>query len=412
MNRWWQRIGGGEAASVVPRWVAGIVGVVVVAAMTGGILLSAANNTSLDLFSIVGGASLAAVGMLLIARRPRNTLGWLLAALALLVSTSHVTGEYAVYGLLTRPGALPAPVLAAWYSEWFWIPMLWLWLVVVPLLSPSGRLPSPRWRPLLWLGIGVPAVFTVLAAVQGRLGIGFGEDPPTVDNPVGLLAFADVEASPVMSLMLLLLLGCIAGAVASVVVRLRRSPFEERQQLKWVAYGAAVSGCGMIVMAVGDAALGHRLPLDAVVIAAFPVGIGVAVLKYRLYDIDRIISRTLAWTLITGLLVGVYLAGAVVLGALLRPLVGQSDLAVAGSTLVVAALFGPLRRRVQAAVDRRFNRSRYDAQQTVEAFRARLRDKLDLDELSADLLATVEATVQPARSSVWLRTRSPVSVRR
>ena len=337
------------------------------------------------------------MGALIVANRPGNAVGWIFSAIGLLSATGSLAQEYAEYAYVTRPGALPFAVLPAWYATWWWWPTIILTLVFTVLLFPTGRLPSPRWRPLAWTtGIATASV-TVLAALNPTLNV----QDAGVANPIGVAAVGDVEQSAVGGVLFAVILACLAGAVLSLILRFRRSRGEERQQLKWFTSAGAL----VALMPLSEQLSGIVLPsfLFGLVIALLPIAAGIAVLRYRLYDIDRIISRTLAWTLITGLLVGVYVAGVVVLGAFLRPVVGESNLAVAGATLLAAAMFGPLRRRVQHAVDRRFNRSRYDAQRTVEAFRVRLRDRVDLDELSADLLATVGATVEPSQASVWLR---------
>jgi hypothetical protein len=247
---------------------------------------------------------------------------------------------------------LAGGVLAAWFASWAWYPTVALVLLFTPLLFPDGRPPSPRWRPVAWLAGATTAAFVVLAAVQPTLELGAGR----VANPIGVAAVGNPEDN-VPGLVLLDLIGVlVVAAVVSLVVRFRRSRGDERLQLKWFTYA-----CALLPLLV----LGDRLPdplaslLFAVVVSFLPVAAGVA-------------GDPPSWV-------------------------------VAGATLAVAALFGPARRRVQAAVDRQFNRGRYDAARTIEAFSARLRDQVDLDTLAAELLTVVDQTVQPTRSSLWLR---------
>jgi hypothetical protein len=270
-------------------------------------------------------------------------------------------------------------------------------LVFAPLLFPTGRLLSPRWRPAAWLAGAATATFTVLAALQPDLN-------PVADhviaNPIGVAAVENPEESTVgVTLLILLILVGVVGFV-SLVLRFRRSRGEERQQLKWFTYAGA-----LLPLAV----LGHALPAPlgniafAVPIVFLPIAAGIAVLRYRLYDIDRLINRTLVYGLLTALLAVVYASGVLLLGQVFGG-VGRDppSWAVAGATLAVAALFQPARRRIQQAVDGRFSR-RYNAAKTIEAFSNRLRDQIDLDTLSTELLAIVDQTTEPTRASLWLR---------
>jgi hypothetical protein len=290
-------------------------------------------------------------------------------------------------------------VAAAWWASWTWYPALALGTAFTLFLFPTGRPLSPRWRPALWLTGAVTVTFTVLAAVQPTLG---GGDSPTVPNPLAVGSLGNPERSLIGLVLLDVLLVMVALAVVSVVLRFQRSRGDERQQLKWFTYAGAL----VPLMVVADLLPGD-LPGDllfAIVIALLPVGAGIAILRHRLYDIDRLINRTLVYALLTALLAGVY-AG-LVLG-LPQGVLGLGGHApswvVAGATLAVAALFQPARRRIQAAVDRRFDRRRYDAGRTIEAFSVRLRDHVDLGTLTAELLAVVDRTVQPTTASLWLR---------
>ena len=334
------------------------------------------------------------VGALIVANRPGNAIGWVFSAIALLAVTGALAEEYAGYAVRTRPGLLPGGVLAGWYAGWAWYPTVTLALVFTPLLFPDGRPPSPRWRLVAWLAGAGTALFVALAAVQPTIEL---DDGHVVDNPIGVAAVGDPETG-FLNITLGLL---VVAAVVSLVVRFRRSRGEERLQLKWFTYAAAV----LPVILLGD-----YLPdavsnlLFAVGISLLPVAAGLAVLRYRLYEIDRLINRTLVYGLVTVLLAGVYAGLVLVLGQLSGGVASDPpSWVVAGATLAVAALFQPARQRVQRLVDRHFNRARYDAVRTVEGFSARLRDQVDLDTLAAELLAVVDQTVQPTRASLWLR---------
>ena len=341
-------------------------------------------------------AAFLVVGCLIVARRPGNTVGWIFCAVGLLALAGALAEQYAQYAYVTRPGSLPGAVVAAWATAWMWYPTIALTLVFTPLLFPTGRTLSPRWRPVVWVAGGATAAFTVLGALRPSLEL---QDGPTVANPLAVGAVGNVEDSAVGVVLIGLILLSLAAAVGSLVIRFRRSHGDERQQLKWFTYAGAlvllVPLIGFVVPSLGNAAF--------VLVMVLPIAVGIAILRYRLYDIDRLISRTLVYGLLTALLAGVYATGVFVAGRLLDPATGDSALAVAASTLAVAALFQPLRRRIQKLVDRRFNRSRYDAARTVEAFSGRLRDEIDLDSLSVELLAVVDQTVHPAQASLWLR---------
>ena len=341
--------------------------------------------------------SAATVGAVLARRRPRHPVGWLLVALGLSLSATALAAGYAAYGLLARPGTLPAARYAALYDDASFI--IWPACIgFVLLLTPTGSLPSPRWK--WWARIAAASpVLALLAAAFRSAPL----EPPyqsfvsplAVRALAGPLLLAGFVAIVVTQL-------AIPVAAASVVVRFRRARGVERQQLRWVAFAAGLSAAAALVVVAGMVTGTPALYIwsAAVYVAILPVAIGAAILRYRLYDLDRIISRALAYGLLTVLLGGGY--ASVVLG--LGQLLGQdSSFAVAEATLVVAALFQPARRRIQAVVDRRFNRRRYDTARTIQAFSARLREQVDLDTLSVDLLAVVDHTMQPTQASLWLR---------
>jgi hypothetical protein len=290
---------------------------------------------------------------------------------------------------LRRPGSLPGADWVAWVFAVVWHPGYGL-LFLLLILFPHGRLPSPRWRPLAWAGAAFYAVLALCAAVSPAVTRDyFASARPVVRLPGAALAERVFEAILAGNFLLL------AVALASLLVRLRRSRGEERQQVKWFVYTVTVA-LGAVLAGFLVLSGGYLVPL----LGAIPVAAAVAILRHRLYDIDRIINRTVVYGLLTVLL-GLGYAGAVLL---LGQLLGRdSSLAVAGATLTVAGVFQPARRRVQLAVDRRFDRRRYDAGVTIQAFSARLRQEIELDSLTAELLAVVEATMQPTRVSLWLR---------
>ncbi|HET8787853.1 MAG TPA: hypothetical protein VFO47_03795, partial [Actinomycetes bacterium] len=334
------------------------------------------------------------VGAFLAGRRPANAVGWLLLGWGMVMAFSAFTGAYVERGLVRAPGSLPGPGWAAWAEAVVWHPAFGL-LVFLLLLFPHGRLPSPRWRPFAWCTVAVYLTLSVSAAVApGAVELYYPEAAPPVRLAVG--PAAEVVFGVLLPAQLLLLV----VALVSLVPRLRRATGEERQQIKWFVY-TVVTVIVLFVAGIVVFGAGYLFPLFGLI----PVSVAVAVFKYRLYDIDRLINRTLVYGLLTALLIGVYAALVFLLGRLLDPATGDSALAVAASTLAVAALFQPARRRLQELVDRRFNRRRYDATRTVERFSGRLRDHVDLDTLSSELLAVVDRTVQPVSASLWLRPR-------
>jgi len=340
------------------------------------------------------------VGAVIVAHRPGNALGWIFSAIGLLSSAGVLAMEYAEYAYLTRPGSLPGAALAAWFS-WWWLPILGLIFVFTPLLFPTGRLPSPHWRPVAVTGALAITAVAVLGAVQPTLKL--QNEEVYLPNPVGLAGAPDPEDGALGAVLLGVLAACMVASVVSVVLRFRRSSGVERQQLKWFTYAAALM---LVANVVTFTFLPEGVASDVLFglsIAFVPIAAGVAILRHRLYDIDRLINRTLVYATLTAVLGTVY-AGAVLVLGLFGGVGGElPSWAVAGATLAVAALFQPARRRIQAVVDRRFNRRRYDAARTVEAFSARLRDQIELDTLSAELLAGVEQTLEPTTVSLWLR---------
>jgi hypothetical protein len=338
----------------------------------------------------------ATVGVVLASRRPRHPVGWLLLALGLSVSASGVADGYACYGLAARPGALPTAGWVAIYSP-ATVFMGLACIGFVLLLTPSGSLPSPRWRWWARLAAAAPVLFLV-ALTFGPFTI-----PPyeSVSKPLAVPALA-VALNLATAVAFGITVGGIAVGAGSLVVRFRRARGTERQQLCWVAFAAALTAAGAVVVLVGMAvgATAVLLLAAGVCMAVLPLAIGAAVLRYRLYDLDRIISRTVAYGLLTLLLGGGYAGVVLGLGQLLP---SDSGLGVAAATLAVAAVFQPARRRIQRLMDRRFNRRRYDVEQTIQAFSTRLRQQVDLVTLTGELLAVVDQTLQPTHA--WLRLR-------
>ncbi|GAC1325737.1 MAG: hypothetical protein NVSMB13_09390 [Mycobacteriales bacterium] len=328
----------------------------------------------------------AGVGALLSRRRPRNPVGWLLAGWGLVLAFRVFAQSY-VDAASTRTGGLPGAGWLAWLATVVWHPAFAL-LAFLVLIFPHGRLLSSRWRVLAWLTIGVYSLLALAAALSPEAVHAFYPDAAIVVHSP-LSGLADAAFGPLLTVQLAILL----GALISLVIRLARSKHEERQQIKWFVYTV---GLTVVVFIGGIVVLGRGYLLP--VFAAIPVATAVAVLRYRLYAIDRIVSRTVSYAALTGVLAAVYVG----LVTLFGQLVGHSSLSVAAATLAVAALFQPVRRRVQAGVDRRFNRARYDATGVVEAFSRRLRQEVNLDTLSTDLVAVVRQTVQPVAVSLWL----------
>ena len=347
---------------------------------------------------VLAAVSAATVGVVLASRRPRHPVGWLLLAAGLCLNASGVASAYASYGLLARPGALPGAREVSLYLPAIVIPFLAV-LGFVLLLTPTGSLPSPRWRWWARAAVAAPVV-SLLAIVLASPT--FDQAARAPDNPFDLTGLGGALQVVYQLAFAVTNLAVVVGA-GSLVVRFRRAQLHERQQLRWVALAAALTLLGSLVL-LAAFALGASPVLvgwvAGIYVAILPLALGAAILRYRLYDLDRIISRTLAWTVLT-ILLGLGYAAAVLLLGLLLP--DSSSLAVAGATLAVAALFQPARRRVQEAVDRRFNRRRHDAAQMIEAFSGRLRDQVDLTTLTGELLAVVDQTMQPSQASLWLR---------
>ena len=343
------------------------------------------------------------VGALVGSRRNRNPIGWLFCAEGLALSVAGSGESYAVQAL-ESPGSLPPGDVAAWVSNWSGGALLIAPIVFVFLLFPDGRLASSRWRLIAWLAAMALGVSVLISA--------FGPGPlnnrESVRNPFGIEALGPISKLLFQSSFFLLLVTLIASAVC-MVSRLRRARGKERQQLKWLASSASLLGVAFIVgpitwsiPSVPDLLWSLMFLLA---LGSLPISAGIAILRYRLYDIDLIINRTLVYGALTILLGLVYVMGVVGVGTLVRRVTGEqsNELVIAASTLAVAGLFRPARARIQSLIDRRFYRRKYDATKTLEAFSGRLRDQVSLDALSADLLAIISDTMQPTHSSLWLK---------
>jgi hypothetical protein len=343
------------------------------------------------------------VGAVVASRRPEHPVGWLFCALGFLAGVDHFCGEYAIYALLTEPGSLPGGEAAAWIRSWVWVTAGALAVFLV-LLFPTGRLASGRWRPLAWLNLVAGALGTMWVAFAPGPVDGLG----TIENPLGIDSLRIGGELSAIYLVEMLQAAIGLAAAVSLFVRLYRAGFEERQQIKWFAYAASMLIVGALLTSSIPVAMnvwsvvGFALYIGGIV--GLPMAVGIAILRHHLFDIDLLINRTLVYGSLTALLASIYFGGIVLLQWLFVVLTGGgSTLAVVASTLAIAALFNPLRSRIQSFINRRFYRRKYDAAKTLEAFSAKLRDETDLDALSEDLVSVVRETMQPAHVTLWLR---------
>jgi hypothetical protein len=391
-------------------WLAWSLMALSVALLLGGIALSrAASSTVLELpyggetedgsvvANLVTLLPFSVVGAIIASRHPRNTIAWLFCSVGVTIGLNSFVGDYAEFWLASGFGIRSLGETAAWFSSWLWILLVYVPTSFLLLLFPDGRLPSPRWWPVAW---GV-ALGTAGGVVGYALEAGPLVDFPQIVNPYGLdspvVGMVGVAGSIVAA-------GSMVASAVSLIVRLRRAGSEQRQQIKWLAYGGAVM---VSTICVGGLITLWSVPVSIVIMSVallgLPVFTGIAIVRHRLYDIDLLINRTLVYASLTAMLVLLYVGGVVFLQYALRAITGQeSQLAVVASTLAIAALFNPLRGRIQEFVDRRFYRSRYDAAKTLEAFSAKLRDETDLDALNGELVEVVRETMQPAHVFMWL----------
>ena len=376
-----------------------IAGQLVFAILNGG--TGASGSDSLDYALTVPVLVLPTIGALVASRRPRHPVGWILTGSGVVLALSTLAEGYGIHALFTDPGGLPAGEVAAGISATVFILPLFVMPVLLFLIFPDGHLPSPRWRAVVWLGgisaaaVGLSGLFAETLDDAPFEGVANGihlEVPGPVAAPWGWIGWPGVLLSVVL-------------AATGMIRRLRRSHGEQRQQLKWMAAAAGLFAVTTFVSVVSYFAGAPALGGVVLVLgyAAIPMAAGAAILRHRIYDIDLVINRALVYGALTAILAGAYIGAVLLLGLVLAPLTSGSDLAIAFSTLAVAGLVRPARRRVQVLVDRRFYRRRYDAERTLERFGAHLRVETDLDALRGELTAVVRETMQPAHVSLWLR---------
>jgi hypothetical protein len=360
-----------------------------------------------DVFYTIGLLVYPTVGALVASRRPHNPIGWIFCGIGFLSAAQSFAVSYGDYSLVVWHGALAGVKTMAWLSSWISDPVGLIGAALLCLLFPNGRLLSSSWRPVMWMVLGAgTTLFVVDAFIPGPL-----YTFPSITNPVGIGgAVGDILGMLDTIGLVVLLIALLASAV-SLILRLLRARGIERQQLKWFVYAATLATIGTVVALAGANVFASDL-INAIgywegqlAFAALPVFTGIAILRYRLYDIDRIINRTLVYGSLTTILAVIYFGGVTVTQALLRNLTSHErlpQLVVVASTLVIAALFNPLRRRIQSFIDRSFYRRKYDAAKTLEEFSLKLRDETDLKALSDDLVGVVRETMQPAHVSLWL----------
>src|SRR5215204_6298901 len=395
-------------------WLAWSLGILCIALLAFTLLLFVFNRShpDVDVYGpwvqeTVVAVTFPALGLLILSRRPQHPIGWLFCGAGLVAGLDHFCGEYAIYAQQAQPNSLPGGEISAWIVSWLWVPFNAL-LVYVALLFPDGRPPSERWRPVAWL-VGIAVVVGVIVAALLPVPVC---NVCSIENPLGIEGLESVSdlIDPLIEAFWYGVLGLVA--VASLFVRFRHAGGVERQQIKWLAYAASLVVLGTTLAYGVYGLLGARwtwqvgISLLAIGLVGTPIAVGIAISRYRLYEIDTLINRTLVYGALTAALAMLYLGGVATTQAIFRALTGQEEqpqLAIVISTLVIAALFTPLRRRIQGFMDRRFYRRKYDARKTLEAFSARLRDETDLDRLGEDLIAVVGETMQPARVSLWLR---------
>ncbi len=347
------------------------------------------------------------VGAIIASRRPQNPIGWIFCLVGLSLGVAIFAAEYAVYALVTEPGALPAGVLAAWLGTWVWTPGVVLGPTLLLLLFPHGRLPSRRWRLVAWISSGATALgLAVLMVLPWDL----LDTGLPAENPFEVRGAQAVEAAA-FAVWVGVGMVSMALAVLAVIRRFARSRGAERQQLKWFVYAGSLTTV-LFFLPLVSALSGVGSFLQLLASPLLPAAAGIAILRHRLYDIDALINRTLVYGVLTVSLALVYLASVATLQYVFRALTGGgSNLVIVASTLAIAALFGPLRRRIQTAIDRRFYRRKYDAAKTLASFGARLRDETDLATLGEDLVGVVREAVQPEHALLWLRPQGGRRVR-
>ena len=345
--------------------------------------------------------SFSIIGAILASRLPANPVGWLFCAAACIAAVTHLSAQYAIYALLAQPGQLPAGEALAWFTSWVWI--LFIGCIAISfLLFPNGQLPGRRWKWLAWLSVLLTSVGALWEAFSPGVMVNIGP----IRNPLGIEGLPSAY-EPVQTIMFTLLL---VVTISTFGLRLRRARGIERQQIKWPAYTAVLAAGGSVLQYTVSDAMGllwlqwAAYVITIAALVSFPISMGIAIVRYRLYEIDALINRTLVYGSLTVTLVTLYFGGIVLSQRVFVALTGQkSTLAVVASTLLIAALSSPLRRRIQSFIDRRFYRRKYDARKTLKAFSVQLRNQTDPNALSDDLVGVVRETMQPAHVSLWLR---------
>jgi hypothetical protein len=393
------------AWSVVALSVALLVGGIVLALSTrSGAAVELTYGSEAELHSAVLNLAtvltFSVVGAIIASRHPRNAIGWIFCGMGLVVGLNVLAHGYVESWLASGSGIRSLAETAAWFGSWAWILLVYVPTSFMLLLFPDGRLPSPRWRPVAWCAVlGIIGFVVGVATEAGPLG-----DFPQIANPYGfdspVLGVVAIAAGIVTG-------GSMVASAVSVIVRMRRAGSVEHQQIKWLAYGGAVA-VGTIFVGGGIAIWKGDFGIAVIAIAllGLPIFTGIAIVKHRLYDIDVVINRTLVYGSLTASLALVYFGGVTATQAIFQRFSGQEklpQLVIVASTLAIAALFTPLRRRIQSFIDRRFYRSKYDARKTLDAFSAKLRDETDLEALNSELVGVVGETMQPAHTSLWLR---------
>jgi hypothetical protein len=384
----------------------GMWGLAVLLVLPGPVLTAAVDLSAGDVPFLVAFVALelgaATAGAVLASRLPRNAIGWIFLSLGTGMALAFTANGWSELAFATDAGPLPLDEIAAWLSYWAFLPLTFGPALLLLLLFPTGRPLSRTWRHVTVAEVSVLAVATLALALKPGT---VGPEGHQIPSPLALpgAAGALMETIDVITTVLAPPAFCLA--VAAMVVRFRRSRGVERQQLKWFALVGAVAAAGLMssVVVSGAGAADVAILIGLLGLAALPVCAGMAILRHRLYDVDVVINRALVYGVLTATLVGAYAGSVLLLQLALSPLTEESDLAIAASTLAVAALFRPLRTRVQDGVDRRFYRRRYDAARTLEGFGARVRDQVELDALGAELRSVVADTMQPAHVSLWLR---------
>jgi hypothetical protein len=344
-------------------------------------------------FNLILSLAFASVGALVASRQPSNPIGWIFVGVGFVFSVQGVAYEYAVNGILGSGAPWPGAVIGAWLNAWIWFPSVMAVATFVFLLFPHGALPSRRWRPVAYIAGAGLVLGSMQAFRPGPL-----ENFSSVVNP-----FAVPTLTPLGNVGFLVSNVLIIACASSLVVRYRRARTTEREQIKWLAYAGAIAA---ITLPFGDFFGSRWRVADVLILLSIvfiPIAIGIAVLRYRLYDIDRIISRTVSYALVTGLMAATFALVVLAIPALVGAQQKTPSWVIAVATLFVAVLFQPVRRRVQSSVDHRFNRARYDASHTIEAFSTRLREEIDIDALSQELQDIVRRTMQPDTVGIWLR---------